>query len=214
MTEARGKIDILLLAAGLSTRMGSANKLLLDFGGQPLVRHTASVLSQCGFESLTVVTGFDARAIGNALRGLPLSLSVNPDFESGQMGSVAHGLRTIRASHPGAPRNVMICLADMPYLQKADYQALADAFFSRGGNRIAVPEYAGQRGNPIILPAHLIDEATGGGLNTGCRRLIDNRPEDVDRIRIDNSAFVRDIDTPPDYDNALRDAFPGAPCCM
>lgn len=214
MTKGHREIDILLLAAGLSTRMGSANKLLLDFGGQPLVRHTASALLQCGFESLTVVTGFDAKAIGTALSGLPVSLSVNPDFESGQMGSVAHGLRAIRTAHSGAPRNVMICLADMPYLEKADYCALADAFFSSGGKRIAVPEYAGQRGNPIILPAHLIDEASGGGLNTGCRRLIDNRPRDVDRIRFDNSAFVRDIDTPPDYDNALRDAFPGAPCCM
>lgn len=214
MTARLDKIDILLLAAGLSTRMGSANKLLLEFGGQPLVRHTATALLRSGFARVTVVTGFDARAVGDALSGLPLSVTINPDFESGQMQSVAHGLRAIRVATDGDPPNVMICLADMPYLQKADYHALVDAFFSRGGTRIALPEYAGQRGNPVILPARLVGEASMGGLNTGCRRLIDSRPGDVDRIPFNNSAFVRDIDTPPDYDNALRAAFPGAPCCI
>lgn len=214
MTARIDEIDILLLAAGLSTRMGGANKLLLEFGGRPLVRHTARALLRSGFTRITVVTGFDAEAVGDALSGLPLSLTVNPDFESGQMHSVAQGLRTIRAAANGNRRNVMICLADMPYLQKAEYRALVDAFFARGGERIALPVYAGQRGNPIILPARLVGEASGGGFNTGCRRLIDGRPGDVDRIPFDNSAFVRDIDTPPDYDTALRAAFPGAPCCV
>lgn len=214
MTADLDEIDILLLAAGLSTRMGGANKLLLEFGGQPLVRHTAMALLRSGFTRVIVVVGFDAKAVGDALSGLPLTVTINPDFESGQMHSVAHGLRAIRTAADSHPRNVMICLADMPYLQKADYRALADAFFSRGGTRIALPEYAGQRGNPIILPARLVNEAAVGGLNTGCRRLIDSRPGDVDRIPFDNSAFVRDIDTPPDYDTALRAAFPGALCCI
>lgn len=213
MTVQIGDIDILLLAAGLSTRMGETNKLLLDFGGQALVRHTASTLVRCGFSNITVVTGFEAKAIEGALSGLPVSLTINPNLQSGQMSSVVHGLHTILASQTGIPRHVMICLADMPYLQKADYLALAAAFFSHGGTRIALPEYAGQRGNPILLPARLVEDAAGGGLNTGCRRLIENRPDEVDRIPFENSAFVRDIDTPPDYDHALRAAFPGAPCC-
>lgn len=214
MTARLDEIDVLLLAAGLSTRMGGANKLLLEFGGRPLVRHTAKTLLRSDFARVTVVTGFDAEAVGKAISGLPLSVTINPDFEAGQMHSVAHGLRTIGAIADGDRRNVMICLADMPYLQKAEYHALVDAFFARGGTRVALPEYAGQRGNPVILPARLVGEASVGGLNTGCRRLIDSRPGDVDRIPFDSSAFVRDIDTPPDYDIALRAAFPGAPCCV
>lgn len=213
MTVQIGDIDIVLLAAGLSSRMGEANKLLLDFGGQPLVRHTAATLVRSGFANITVVTGFEAKAIGVALDGLPLTLSYNAQFEAGQMHSVAHGLRTIAASSTRRIHGVMICLADMPYLEPADYQLLASAFFERGAARIALPDYVGQRGNPVILPARLLEDASSGDLNIGCRHLIDQRPEEVDTIAVQNSAFVRDIDTPPDYNHALRAAFPGASCC-
>ncbi len=213
MTARIDKIDVLLLAAGLSTRMGDTNKLLLEFGGQPLVRHTAATLARSGFAGVTVVTGFQAKAIAAALDGLPVSMCFNPDFKRGQMHSVAHGLRAIAAARAATPRGVMICLADMPYLEEADYRALAAAFLKHGATRIALPDYAGQRGNPVILPARLLGEASTGGLNPGCRHLIDSRPGEVDRIPVDNSAFVRDIDTPPDYDRALRNAFPAASCC-
>jgi molybdenum cofactor cytidylyltransferase len=212
-----GDIDVLLLAAGLSTRMGETNKLLLEFSGQPLIRHTAATITRAGLGTILVVTGFEAEAVATALEGLPVKTSFNAVFEQGQMTSVTHGLRTIIAANhenrTGWPTGVMICLADMPYLDKTDYQDLAAAFFENGGDRIALPEYAGKRGNPIILPARLINEASSGELNTGCRHMIENRPDEVDRIAVENSAFVRDIDTPPDYDRALRAAYPGAPCC-
>ncbi len=38
------RIDIVLLGAGLSRRMGERNKLLLQFKGQPLIRHVAAQL--------------------------------------------------------------------------------------------------------------------------------------------------------------------------
>ncbi len=206
------ELDALLLAAGLSSRMGAANKLLLDFRGRPLVRHTAETLLRAGFQKVLVVTGHAADSINAALDGLPVAISFNPDFAQGQRTSVAHGLRALSEIAP-APAGVMICLADMPWLEADDYCALADAFFARGAERIALPEFAGQRGNPVVLPERLLAEAGRGGLNTGCRRLIENRPDAVDRIAVDNAAFVSDIDTPPDYDRALRATHPGAPCC-
>ncbi len=207
-----GDIDALLLAAGLSSRMGEANKLLLNFGGRPLVRHTADTLARAGFGSVIVVTGFEAEAIAAAVERLPVTTTFNPDFAEGQRTSVAYGLRAL-AAEGRKPAGVMVCLADMPYLETHDYQVLAASFLERGADRIALPDFAGKRGNPIVLPARLTAEASGGGLNTGCRRLIETRPDEVDRIPVDNAAFVSDIDTPPDYDRALRAAYPGGPCC-
>ncbi len=207
-----GNIDAVLLAAGLSSRMGEANKLLLDFGGQPLVRHTAETLTRAGFGSVTVVTGFEAEAVAACLTGLTVTTTFNPDFADGQRTSVAHGLRTIAAAGR-EPAGVMICLSDMPYLETQDYRTLAAAFLQNGADRIALPDFAGQRGNPIVVPSRLLAEASRGGLNTGCRRLIERRPGEVDRIPVANAAFVSDIDTPPDYDRALRAAYPGRSCC-
>ncbi|MEX3010227.1 NTP transferase domain-containing protein [Hoeflea sp. TYP-13] len=212
MTAATRNIDAVLLAAGLSRRMGDENKLLLPFGGEPLVRHTATMLMNAGFRQVVVVTGHDAREVEAALDGLDLSVSFNPHFASGQMSSVVHGLHALKEREVPA-KGVMIALADMPYLQTSDYCDLSRMFFSSGADFIIVPEYLDQRGNPVILPQSQIAAATSGGLNTGCRKLIGNHPERVRAVAVNNSAFVRDIDTAADYGRALKSAFPTAPCC-
>ncbi|WP_136661192.1 nucleotidyltransferase family protein [Nitratireductor sp. XY-223] len=215
MKPATHNLDAVLLAAGLSRRMGGENKLLLRFQGQPLVRHTAATLSMAGFRKVLVVTGHDAARIEEALEGLDVVTSRNPDYRKGQMSSVVHGLRELLPGEGTAPpaEGIMIALADMPYLEACDYRDLARTFRDDGCRRIIVPEYLGQRGNPIILPPELAAVASAGDLNTGCRRLIENRPDDVRTVDVGNSAFVRDIDTAADYGRAVRSSYPAAPCC-
>ncbi|MDA4847239.1 nucleotidyltransferase family protein [Hoeflea poritis] len=215
MKSAARNIDAVLLAAGLSRRMGAENKLLLRYQGRPLVRHTAATLIKARFRRLLVVTGHDAMRIEGALAGLAVTTSRNPHYRKGQMSSVVHGLRALM---PGMGKNtpadgIMIALADMPYLTAADYRDLARAFREDGCEHIIVPEFLGQRGNPIVLPPRLAAVASNGDLNTGCRRLIENRPGDVRTVEARNSAFVRDIDTATDYGHAVRSSYLAAPCC-
>ncbi|WP_419908501.1 nucleotidyltransferase family protein [Hoeflea sp.] len=215
MRPATEKLDAVLLAAGLSRRMGAQNKLLLHFHGKPLVRHTASILLNAGFRTVCVVTGHDADAVEDALKGLPAAMTRNPDYRDGQMSSVVHGLRTLlndpRAEAPA--EGIAIALADMPYLEAGDYRRLARIYREDGARHIIVPEFLGQRGNPVILPPGLAAIASAGDLNTGCRKLIENRPGDVRTVDVRSSAFVRDIDTADDYGRAVRSSHPAAPCC-
>jgi molybdenum cofactor cytidylyltransferase len=59
----------ILLAAGLSRRMGRA-KLLLPLDGRPVVRHAAEGLLAAGVEPLSAVVGPDGEAVTAALAGL------------------------------------------------------------------------------------------------------------------------------------------------
>ena len=213
MTDAAMETEVLLLAGGLSRRMGEPNKLLLDFAGQPLVRHVASRIQRAGFKTICVVTGYQANEVRSALDGLPISTCFNADYETGQASSVRSGLRGLAANRPGRATGVMVCLGDMPYLEAEDYQLVAQAFETSGRKSIVVPEFAGQRGNPIVIPPAFLTEAADGALNTGCRKLIQDRPQDVAALKVENAAFVRDIDTPADYTTTLETAFPSAPCC-
>lgn len=192
------KLDVVLLAAGLSTRMGARNKMLLPFRGKPLIRHVAERLIEADIGRVHAVTGFDSELVAEALQGLDLDIVFNPAFETGQMSSVSAGVRAA----PKTTAGVMIALGDMPYLAAADYRLVADAFWADGGNQIAVPFFNGERGNPIIIPPRFIAEVIEGGLNAGCRKLVARRPNDVLRIEAELAAFIRDIDTPDDFDRA------------
>ncbi len=202
-------INAILLAAGLSRRMGADNKLLLPYAGQPLVRHTAAILLRAGLHRVVAVTGHDAKQVEAALDGLDIEITFNPAFATGQMSSVVHGLQTL-GDEAGA---TMIALADMPYLRPDDYRGLMTAFLGCGGNRIIVPHFHEQRGNPIILPAADVQAVITGDLNTGCRQLIRDHPDRVFAFPVESAAYIRDIDTSAEYSQALKSNVSAAPCC-
>ncbi len=93
-----GKLNFscLLLAAGDSTRMLGANKLLLPVGGQPLVRRTLGEILSLPFLEVVVVTGFEKPKIEEALHGCTAHFAFNADFQSGLHSTIRVGLFTQR----------------------------------------------------------------------------------------------------------------------
>lgn len=196
-------VAAILLAAGLSQRMRGANKLLLDVSGQPMVRRAARTLLASHIRSLTVVLGHEHERVAEALAGLPLKLTINPDYERGQMTSVRAGL----AAAPVAA-GYLIALGDQPFLMAADIDRLIDAFAKAPPGKIIAPTHAGKRGNPIIIPSDGRAEIAGGDMNFGCKNLIRNNPERVLAVPFDTPAVLSDIDTPELYaslSEALRE---------
>jgi len=205
-----GKVSGVLLAAGQSRRMGDANKLLLEIDGEPMVRRTAQSMLDSGLGEIIAVVGCDHAAVEKALEGLPVKCVFNPDFEDGQMSSVRAGLASLEQTADG----VMICLGDQPMLVAGDYNGMIAAWKGLEPGKIAVPEYLGARGNPIVMPVASRREILERDVNFGCRNLIGDNPDLVEVIKVESSSFVRDIDTPEDYSGALSlrlETFPS--CC-
>ncbi|RFU44574.1 NTP transferase domain-containing protein [Paraburkholderia sp. DHOC27] len=189
-----------VLAAGLSTRMQGAHKLLLPIDGQPAVRRTVEALAQAGPEEIVVVTGFNGREVIAALDGLRVTFQPNPRYREGQMTSVAAGVAALNA-----PCNVvMICLADQVLLTAADYRELVDAFATMPRGSILIPMWDGQRGNPVLFAASYAAEVISGHVNPGCRKLIAERPEEVFVHQAAHDRFIVDMDTPEDYAGVLE----------
>ena len=70
-------ITAIVLAAGLSRRMGRA-KLLLPLQGGPVIRITVERVLASGIARAVVVTGPEPLGITEALVGLPVTLAENP----------------------------------------------------------------------------------------------------------------------------------------
>ena len=192
----------ILVAAGLSSRMGAVNKLLLPVNGQPMVRHSAKLYLDLGI-SVCVVLGFEADKVGAALDGLDVACVHNRIFETGQQSSVRAGLDHIQLPKAG----LFIALADQPFLQGQDIADMCDAFLQSAQDKIFLPDFNGQRGNPILFPGPLVSQIRAQGRVPGCRKFIADHPELVRAFPAPNPHFTTDIDTLQDAENLLNTAL-------
>jgi molybdenum cofactor cytidylyltransferase len=190
------RLSCVLLAAGLSSRMGDQNKLLINIEGQSLVRRTAKLLVDYGLVELIVVVGHDAKLVTNELRDLPVTLVENPDYKEGQMTSVHTGIKALTTETDG----IIICLSDLVLLEKADLRAMHLAF-DNCKTSILVPQYLGERGNPIIVDHTQGQAILSGGKNLGCRKLIQKKPQEVTVFEAANDHVIFDLDTPEALQN-------------
>jgi molybdenum cofactor cytidylyltransferase len=188
----------IVLAAGLSRRMGGRNKLLLPVDGVPLVRRSVALVAAQPFAEVVVVTGHEADAVADALRGLPVRIVLNARYEEGQMTSVHRGLAALSERSPRAA-GVMVCLADQPSLTAGDLRTIAAAFLERPGCAVLVPTFAGQRGNPIVLARASLAEILLRGGSFGCKQFIARNADLVTPLPMSDDHVVVDLDRPEDY---------------
>jgi molybdenum cofactor cytidylyltransferase len=191
------KVDIVLLAAGRSSRMGGPNKLLALFDGEPLVRRTASRALGSKAATTIVVTGHQRERVRSALGGLEVKLADNPDFADGLASSLKAGIAKVAPDAAGA----MIVLGDMPGVSSKDLDSLIDAFRRSGGHAVVRASHQGKRGNPVLLPRSLFAAVAQLEGDTGARHLVEAEGLDVIDVEIGQGASI-DVDT--------REALEGA----
>lgn len=193
--EGKSSVHSLLLAAGMSERFGSANKLLAEIGGSPLVRRVADCLLASRAAAVTVVVGFQAERIKDALAGLELPFVTNPDFEEGLSSSLRYGIAALGDQPSGA----MIALADMPGTSAALIDTLIDAFEREDGEKIVFPvDASGRQGNPVIWPRDFFEALRQLSGDRGAKNLIELNHARAHGVRVADERTFRDIDAPAD----------------
>ncbi len=192
----RAVVGGLLLAAGRSSRMGQANKLLAEFDGVPLVRRSAEALLGAGV-AVTVVAGHQEGRVREALDGLDVEIVSNPDHADGLSTSIRAGI----AALPGEVDGALVALADMPAVDAAALRRLVEAFAAEDGTAIVRATHGGVCGNPVILPRSLFADAMRLEGDVGARHLVETAGLPVRDVEIGAAASL-DVDTP----QAMADA--------
>lgn len=197
-TERTDGIVAVILAAGLSVRMAPDNKLLLDFGGEPLVRRIAREAVASKAARTFVVVGHDRWNVRKAIADLPVTIVENQDYTESQMTSVRAGV----LAAPEA-KGYLVIPGDMPLLTAADFDRLIARFEELGAEKAVVPFDETERGNPIVIPGWSREEMYRRGINFGCRNLLINYPELVSPLKTAEPQFFQDCDTPEAYRDVL-----------
>lgn len=186
----------IVLAAGLSRRMGAINKLLLEINGTPMIRATVSACAAVCDAPVTVVTGHQAHDIEQALAGLNVSFIHNPDFASGQPGSVAAGLKAVSQA-----RTTLVVLGDQPLLDGAALERLLGVHRVSDQTRITIPVNGTDRGNPLVIPLALKAALLADKTNPGCGKFTRNNPGMVNPVAFHDLAYFTDLDTLDDVES-------------
>ncbi len=191
MPQAGQRIAGVVLAAGMSTRMGQ-NKLILPLHDKPLVRHAVEAALAAALDPVVVVTGHDAALIRNALHRLPVSYVQNNDFAQGLSTSLRAGISAVPVTCNGA----MILLGDMPEVSPKLIVDLVTAFDPTRFRAICVATAKGERGHPVLWGRQFFQEIEGLEGDSGARGLMTRHADLICEVEADDNAPLTDIDTP------------------
>ncbi|MES9995608.1 DVU_1551 family NTP transferase [Desulfovibrio aminophilus] len=190
------RLAALILAAGLSSRMGRL-KPLLALGDASLLGRAADLFRNAEVADILVVTGHRADEVRAEAERLGLRSVHNPDFETGMFSSVLTGLRAL----PPGLDGVFILPVDIPLVRPATLRRLIERL-PESQTQALVPALDGEPGHPPLLRPTAVDAAlawTGaGGLREALAAL------EVEPVEVADAGILFDLDTPEAYAEALR----------
>ena len=182
--------------AGLSRRMGR-EKVLLPFGGSTVLERVLTTLALAGVAERIVVLRPDLAEAAEFARRSGARVVVNPHPKQEMLLSIRMGIAEL-------PRE-----CEAFYVWPADHPAVAIetlGLLAREGGpgRVAVPVHAGRRGHPALIGAELIRDIVAIPPGAGLRHIWRTRPEVLVEVEVDDPGVLLDLDTPEDYQEALK----------
>jgi len=189
---------IILLAAGASTRFGRP-KQLIDWQGQPLVRHVAALALSAGVQRIRVVVGAYQAEVRQALEGLPVEIVENPDWQEGQAASVRAGIQGLPMETGGA----LFMLVDQPQVPTSLLKSLVELHAERL-TPLTAPLCQGRRANPVLFDRTTFPDLLTLRGDTGGRQLFASpRQYEVSWLPWEDESLLWDMDTEEDYRRLL-----------
>ena len=202
----------ILLAAGLSTRMGFP-KQLLPYCGNTIIGTVVDNMLNSNFSEVVVVVGFCAHEIQFILQEKNIRIINNEDHREGMLNSVQKGVRSFDFN---TRRRLMedstfndrcafsLMLVDQPFITTDMINRVIDAY-AETDKGIVLPSYCYRRGHPVIFNHKYADDilaldADSGGVRS-LYRLYSN---DIHYVPVETDIVLRDIDYPEDYREAVN----------
>jgi len=185
-----GRVGAILLAAGLSRRMGTC-KQLLPLGGTTVIARCLEGLLAGGVEEVIVVVGPQGDAVAEEARRHPVRIVRTTDPH----GDMACSVRTGRTALPPTLSGVLIAPCDHPLVLPETVAGLLAAHH-RNPAAIIIPSHGGRRGHPTCFPRAILDELDDTGT---LRDLVRRAPDRLCHLDTEDHGVVLDMDTPEDY---------------
>jgi molybdenum cofactor cytidylyltransferase len=192
-------ISAVVLAAGMSARMGRL-KQLLPYGNHTVVEQVIATLLSAPVHEILVVTGHERARVEGALAGWPVRTVFNPAYAAGEMlSSVQVGLRSVAMDS----RAALLVLGDMPTLESQVVRQLVEAYRAADDAAVYIPSYQMRAGHPVLVPRSFWDAILRLPSDANVRSVLRAQETPVVWVEVSTPSVLRDMDTPEDYQRAL-----------
>jgi len=186
-------ISAIILAAGMSSRMGFP-KQLLKLGNKPLIRIVTENVLASAVDEIVVVTGCRSDEVTAAIRDLPVKNVFNPNYEQGQGSSLAAGIKAINLSTTA----FLVFMCDQPLISPYIINMVIREFKER--NCLALrPICRDIPGHPVMISYTLSNEFKGLKEDDGARQVLKRLGNKVEYLSVQDETVILDIDTPQSY---------------
>ncbi|WP_240651637.1 NTP transferase domain-containing protein [Serratia microhaemolytica] len=179
-------IDCVMLAAGMSTRMGRW-KMMLPYGDSTIL--DSAIANALGFcQRVIVVSGFRGEELQARYQQHPqVDVVHNVNYQQGMFSSIRLGTEQVRSSY------FFLALGDMPCITHWIYAAL----WQEKGPFTLIPRCSHGKGHPILLPAAMIERIRAADLGLSMKQVIEQG--DYRFLEVGDQNIHCDIDTPDEY---------------
>lgn len=192
MTAGQSVVRAIILAAGLSERLGRP-KMTLMVAGRPLLCWTVEHVLAAGLEAV-VVTGHEPEDVAALLPPKSrLTLAVNPDPAAGQAGSLRIGIESIPLDVSWAA----VFLGDMPCIWP---EVIAEVVAVTAGTEKSIirPRFDGRPGHPVVFERRWFDDIAGLTGDEGGRAILTAHPGEIEYVDFEGAVPLLDLDTEAD----------------
>ena len=193
-----GPIPAVILAAGMSRRLGRPKQLLV-VGGKPLIRHVAERALASGCDGVVVVVGHQAATIRAALAGLSVTFVHNADYAEGMSTSLREGVGAMPADADG----FVVLLSDQPEI---DVEAIRGVIVARRATRapVVVTAYGEQQSPPVLFGRETFTDLLVIRGDEGGRSVVRAYRDRVVSVPGTTQTPPEDVDTEEAYQALLR----------
>ncbi|MDO5028085.1 MAG: nucleotidyltransferase family protein [Bacillota bacterium] len=188
------KISGIIMAAGLSTRMGT-NKLFLDFKGQDLYKHVLDLVGQLDLDQVILVSSYEEILKEGQARAF--TCVYNPNNQEGKAASIRLG---VGQADPDSA--LMFFVADQPLLGLETCQRLIRAFENK--DLVTFPKTPKRKGSPVIFPKSYRQALLSLKKDQGGSAVFND--QDGQSVLVENPEELWDIDSYDQY-KSLKETY-------
>jgi broad specificity phosphatase PhoE/CTP:molybdopterin cytidylyltransferase MocA len=183
-------VNVIILAAGYSSRMGQM-KALMEIGGNTLLQRNINLFQSLQRKSILVVTGHEHERVVDSIVTQGVIPVVNHHYKKGMFSSIQVGLQHVQQCKIGC----FLMPVDFPLVKKETLRLIMKVVAANPG-KLVVPTFHGKKGHPLYIPSLYFQEILAHQGTNGLKEITEKHRTEFVKVPVEDEGVVLDMDDP------------------